>query len=306
MLEIKVEDVSYRYKGSQELALNSIDLNIKSGSCLGLIGPNGAGKSTLLSILSGLLEPSAGIITFLKQQKSDLSKQQFIKQQIALVPQEYAFYNQLSVLQNLQYFISLCGLKTTQKPATIDKVIGQCQLQDVLKQKASALSGGYKRRLNLAIALLKDPQILYLDEPTVGVDPVSRNAILELIGLLKKQGKTIIFTSHMLSEIQSHCDEIFILKKGRAINFAQTEEHKSLQIIFSQPLQTAFKVELMAGITIEQNKILKCTISSENLIWEIMGLIEEHALEIESMQYGQHSLTEHYLTLMAEDDIAEH
>ncbi|MDU0353035.1 ABC transporter ATP-binding protein [Paraglaciecola aquimarina] len=314
MLGLEVENLSYRYQGNNQLALDTVNLKIEAGSCLGLIGPNGAGKSTLLSILSGLLAPSNGSIKFTQQDQSNPFTDKFIKQHIALVPQEYAFYSQLKVRQNLEYFVSLCALNTKQQQQTIERVIQQCQLQEVLDTKTSALSGGFKRRVNLAIALLKDPQILFLDEPTVGVDPVSRNAILTLINCLKRQGKTIIFTSHMLSEIQSHCDQIFILKQGRAIYFEQDSAHKSLQISFSKPVSHTLITELNSDIentlqpsnTLRQNSVFTCNISSERVVCDIIQFAEKHKIEIESLQYGKHSLTEHYLKLMAQDDFTEH
>lgn len=308
MLGIAVENVSHKYKGNSQLSLDTVNLDIKAGYCIGLIGPNGAGKSTLLSILSGLITPSSGNIKFIQNPKTSLKQHDLIKQHIALVPQEYAFYIQLTVLQNLEYFVSLCALNKAQQQQSIQSAIKQCQLQDVLNQKANALSGGFKRRLNLAIALLKDPQILYLDEPTVGVDPVSRKAILELIDSLKKQGKTIIFTSHMLSEIQSHCDNIFILKQGKVFPFDNSVSNTCLQATFTQPLPQLIKQELekLEGCLLVKADTLKCTGNTEIMLRQVMQFTEKHKLSIDSIHYGQTSLTEHYLNLMEQHDPTEH
>ncbi len=308
MIDIEVKNVSYQYKEAERLSLESISLIIPSGICLGLIGPNGAGKSTLLSILSGLLQPSSGAITFTKDKQDIVNQRHFIQENVALVPQEYAFYFPLTVMQNLEYFASLCGYISAQQQSAIQRVIQECQLENVLTQKSKSISGGYKRRLNLAIALLKDPQVLYLDEPTVGVDPVSRKAILALIESLKKQHKTIIFTSHMLSEIEAHCDDIYMLKGGQAFQFDKIQSNRLLKVTFTHTLTKAIerKVERLTGCQISQRNTLECQVQKDETLWQIMQLLQQSEVGIHSMQLGQNSLTDHYLTLMGSHDTAEH
>ena len=307
MVGIQVENIHYQYRTNAPLALDNINLHIPAATCVGLIGPNGAGKSTLLSILSGLLQPSSGTIRFTQHQDKTSSQQKFIQQHIALVPQEYAFYFPLSVRQNLMYFASLCTPNRQQRQNAVDRVIQQTQLQKVINQKASVLSGGYKRRLNLAIALLKDPLVLYLDEPTVGVDPVSRKAILALIQTLKEQGKTIIFTSHMLSEIESHCDEIFMLKQGQVLQFSNTQHGKLLEVTFTAPLSDTMKTALeQQGCVIHSPKTLQYIAQSNGDISNVIQLIGSQGIQIQAMQYGQSSLTEQYLQSMEQYDPTEH
>lgn len=308
MIGINVQNVSFQYKGAGTPSLESISLVIPPGICLGLIGPNGAGKSTLLSILSGLLQPSSGAITFTQDKQEVVNQRHFIQENIALVPQEYAFYFPLSVMQNLEYFTSLCGYSSAQQKSAIQRVIQECQLESVLKQKSNSLSGGYKRRLNLAIALLKDPQVLYLDEPTVGVDPVSRKAILTLINTLKKQHKTIIFTSHMLSEIEEHCDDIYMLKGGQAFQFEKMHSNRLLKVTFTHTLAEAIQLKIsgLAECQINQSNTLECQVPTDKTLWQIMQLLQQSEVGILSMQLGQSSLTEHYLKLMGSHDTAEH
>lgn len=236
---IKLQQLSFRYKSNDVDTLNNLSLAIKPGECVGLIGPNGAGKSTLISIITGLLSAQTGSVCY----GDNATPRQFIKQQLALVPQEYAFYERLTVQQNLAYFASL--LKTNNCDELVTNTLAQCQLSHVSSKKADNLSGGYKRRLNLAIALLKQPSVLILDEPTVGIDPVSRELIMQLLATLKQQGTTIFYTSHLLTEVEQICDTIYGLKRGELIHITAHSENAPLQISF----ESALCDDAIAGIT---------------------------------------------------------
>ena len=303
---IEVDDLSYRYPGNQNNALKNISLSIDSGHCCGLIGPNGAGKSTLLSVLSGLIQPVSGNIRFL--QSSHKKHLKFIQQQVALVPQEYAFYPQLSVLQNFNYFVSLCGFSRSHRQHRVETVLQQCHLCEVRQQKSKALSGGYKRRLNLAIALLKDPLILYLDEPTVGVDPVSRHAIIELIRTLKAAGKTLIYTSHQLSEVQSICDKIIMLKHGEATQLNPMSEQRTLRVEFTAPLaqETLQQIGETFGLQALVNNQLHLKPDSSHELFKNLTLLEQWGAEVAEIHYQADSLTQYYLSLMENNDPAKH
>lgn len=301
-----ITDLEYRYGKSSAPALQGININLASGQCLGLIGPNGSGKSTLLSILSGLLTPTSGSVHFSQNDDSTLAK--FVQKNVALVPQEYAFYPQLNVAQNLQFFAALCGFSSSECQTRIESVSHQCQLREVRSQKAKFLSGGYKRRLNLAIALLKDPQILYLDEPTVGVDPISRAAILSLLSVLKKHGKTIIYTSHLLTEVQDICDQIVMLNQGKASFLNLDEGQKSLTIEFALSLSTSWVNQFSAlALNIEcKDNRMTANISSFEELHTLLALLSRSQLAILNMHYDQTSLTQYYLNQMENDDITEY
>ena len=303
---IEVDNVSYHYPGTQNNALNNISLSFDSGQCCGLIGPNGAGKSTLLSALSGLISPVSGDIRFF--QSSHQNHKNFIREQVALVPQEYAFYPQLSVLQNLNYFVSLCGFSRALQQQRVQTVLQQCHLDEVIQKKSKALSGGYKRRLNLAIALLKDPLILYLDEPTVGVDPVSRHAIIELIRTLKAEGKTLIYTSHMLDEVQSICDKIVMLKLGEAIQLGQVSEQLTLSVQFAAPVaqETLQVLRQTFGFQAITDHHLHFKPESNQALFRSFALLEQWGIEVGEIHYQTNTLTQHYLSLMEQDDPAKH
>ncbi|MEP1448343.1 MAG: ABC transporter ATP-binding protein [Paraglaciecola sp.] len=306
MSVFKITDLEYRYANSSVPALHDVNINLDAGQCLGLIGPNGAGKSTLLSILSGLLIPTSGTLHFDQNTQATLSK--FVQKNVALVPQEYAFYPQLSVVQNLQYFVSLCGLSSIDGKTKVHSVMQQCQLQQVSTKKAKRLSGGYKRRLNLAIALLKDPQILYLDEPTVGVDPISRTAILALLKTLKNQGKTIVYTSHMLTEVQDICDQIVMLTQGKASYLSLNTQQKFITITFAKSLSANLTKQLHAlpiKVECKEAQVTAFIESPEELL-TMLTLLGNSQLAILNIHYDQTSLTQYYLNHMEENDSTEY
>jgi ABC-2 type transport system ATP-binding protein len=191
-------------------------LNIKAGSIFGLLGPNAAGKTTLVSILNYLTTKDSGEITifgydFEKDQKE-------IKAISSYIPQTYAFYPDLTAYENLEFFGALYGLKNKELKERINYCINSASLEKFRNKQSHTYSGGVKRRLNIAIGLLNQPKILYLDEPTVGIDPQSRKYILDVIKSINKtSGTTIIYTSHYMEEIEYLCDEIAILDKNKII-----------------------------------------------------------------------------------------
>lgn len=300
-----ITDLEFSYAKSSVPALQDININLASGQCLGLIGPNGSGKSTLLSILSGLLTPTSGTVRF---SQNDLTLVKFVQKNVALVPQEYAFYQQLSVVQNLQYFVGLCGFSYADSQTRIEKVLQQCQLQEVSGQKSKLLSGGYKRRLNLAIALLKNPQILYLDEPTVGVDPISRVAILSLLNTLKSDGVTIVYTSHLLTEVQDICDQIVMLNQGKASYLTFNSAQKCVSIEFARALTPSWINQLSAlpiHVECKDNRVSAYIDSSEELL-TLLALLSRSQLAILNIHYDQTSLTQYYLNHMENNDITKY
>ena len=196
-------------------ALTGVSFRAARGETIGLLGPNGAGKTTTVSIIAGLLSPDAGeVLIEGKQVKSDTDP---VKLKIGLVPQDMALYDQLSAHDNLTFFAALYSLSGSRSKQAIAEALNLVGLSDRATDKVKTFSGGMKRRLNLAAALLHDPQILLLDEPTVGVDPQSRNAIFDNLEELKKRGKTLIYTTHYMEEAERLCDRIVIVDHGKVI-----------------------------------------------------------------------------------------
>jgi ABC-2 type transport system ATP-binding protein len=196
-------------------AVDAVSFRIEKGQTLGLIGPNGAGKSTTASMICGVLRSDSGEI-LINGQKLE-SGSSAVKQLIGLVPQELAIYEELSARENLKLFGSLYGLTGTALKVRCNDVLALVNLSDRAADKPSTLSGGMKRRLNIAAALLHDPQLLILDEPTVGVDPQSRNAIFDSLETLKRQGRSLIYTSHYMEEVERLADHIVIIDHGKVI-----------------------------------------------------------------------------------------
>src|SRR6516162_3355883 len=196
-------------------AVNCVSFRANYGEILGLLGPNGAGKTTTVSLIAGLLRPDSGEV--LIEGKLVQSDTDPVKQKIGLVPQNLALYDKLSARDNLTFFAALYGLAGTKANEAINNALSLVELSDRAGDKVDAFSGGMKRRLNLAAALLHDPQILLLDEPTVGVDPQSRNAIFDNLETLKSQGKTLLYTTHYMEEAERLCDRVVIIDHGKVI-----------------------------------------------------------------------------------------
>jgi len=208
---IKLENVSRRF--GDLLAVNQVSVHIPRGEIFGLLGPNGAGKSTLISMLSGQLLPTTGSILVQGLAPVSLAA----KRQLGVAPQSLALYEELSAQDNLEFFGRLYGLKATRLKLACEHVLDFVGLADRAKDRVEHYSGGMKRRLNLAVALLHDPQVLLLDEPTAGVDPQSRNRLFENVLALKQQGKTIVYTTHYMEEAEKLCDHVGILEQGRLL-----------------------------------------------------------------------------------------
>ncbi|MFY9562184.1 MAG: ABC transporter ATP-binding protein [Terriglobales bacterium] len=211
MLEVKALKKSY----GKVVAVDGISLRAGSAETIGLLGPNGAGKTTTVSMIAGLLRPDSGeVLIEGKPMGGDTDP---IKRKIGLVPQNIALYDELSALDNLNFFGALYELHGATLKRAIAEAFELVGLSDRAKDKVGTYSGGMKRRLNLAAALLHDPQILLLDEPTVGVDPQSRNAIFDNLETLKERGKTLLYTTHYMEEAERLCDRIIIIDHGKVI-----------------------------------------------------------------------------------------
>ncbi|MEG1024233.1 MAG: ABC transporter ATP-binding protein [Flavobacterium sp.] len=234
---IKIESLSKKYKDADQYSLNNVSLAINEGEIFGLLGPNGAGKTTLISMLCGLVKPTSGHFTIDGLNYANHSSK--IKKIIGVVPQEYALYPTLTARENLHYFGSMYGLKGSDLK---DKVIETLDLLGLLKfadKRVETFSGGMKRRVNLIAGILHKPKVLFLDEPTVGVDVHSKNAIIEYLKVLNQNGTTIIYTSHHLAEAEDFCSNIAILDQGQiyaqntpSVLIESTKNARNLEDVF--------------------------------------------------------------------------
>lgn len=212
---IQIKQLSKKYKDAEDYSVHNLDLNIEEGEIFGLLGPNGAGKTTLISMLSSLLKPTSGSFSIDGLNYREHSKE--LKQLIGIVPQEYALYPSLTAFENLRYFGSMYGLKGNSLKNAILEHIEILGLSKFAHKKIFNFSGGMKRRINLIASILHRPKVLFLDEPTVGVDVQSKNVIMEYLGQLNAEKTTILYTSHHLNEAEQFCTRVAIIDLGKII-----------------------------------------------------------------------------------------
>ncbi len=209
---IRVEHLARSFGDLQ--AVDDVTFDVRRGETFGLLGPNGAGKSTTISIIVGAIAADGGEVEI---DGRDIRQGASVRRLIGIAPQSLALYDVLSAERNLAFFGALYGLSGRQLSQRVDWALDFARLQDRRRDLVKTFSGGMKRRLNLACALVHEPQILLLDEPTVGVDPQSRHHIFECIEQLKEQGRTIIYTTHYMEEAQRLCDRIAIMDHGQLL-----------------------------------------------------------------------------------------
>ena len=197
------------------IALDHLNLDVTEGEILGLLGPNGAGKTTTIRVLCGLIDADAGDIYVFDQKQN--THNLHVRQNIGLVTQEISVFNDLSAIENLRYFGGLYGLRGAELNANINEMLEFLGLSDCAKKRPKTFSGGMQRRLNIACALVHKPKLMIMDEPTVGIDPQSRNHILESVKKLAENGTTVIYTSHYMEEVQAICSRVSIMDAGRNI-----------------------------------------------------------------------------------------
>ncbi|RRS30013.1 MAG: multidrug ABC transporter ATPase [Epsilonproteobacteria bacterium (ex Lamellibrachia satsuma)] len=289
-MNIKVSNVTKKYGDLK--ALDNLSLEIKQGTIFGLLGINGAGKSTLLSILNGLTDIDAGTIDVLGFDiKKDKKK---IKEISSIVPQNLAFYEKLTVKENLDFFADIQNATRE----NYNKAIEISDLSKILNQEASTLSGGQKRKLNMAIGILNDPQIIYFDEPTVGIDPKSRNEILDSIKQYKNLGITVVYTSHYMNEIEKICDEVAIISKGKLI------EQDRLENLLSDRISGQILIEIVYenGIeldefTVKDNSFIETT---KDRLCEVLEKLDQNNISVKQIKYSTTDLEKHFLELTDE------
>ena len=210
---------------NERIIVDNLSFSVQSGETFGLLGANGSGKTTTFNMLSGLLAPSSGTIIMLGKSIKEIQKLQ--RPEMGFVMQEDSFYETLTVRENLEFFAEMMGIPSGEKAARIKKLLQDMSLSDKADTLASRLSGGMKKRLNMACALVHDPKVILLDEPTVGLDPVVRKEIWALIERMHASGKTIIITSHYMDEVERLCQRVAIMYASRLVASGTPEELKA-------------------------------------------------------------------------------
>ena len=214
-LAVSISDLSFGYKGQAKKNFSHLNLQIPKHERFGIFGPNGAGKTTLMNIMTGLLDYESGSVKILDKEIRKHKKE--INKISGFVPQDFSFYHELSPAENLEFFGTWSGLNKQQIQARIKELLDILGLSDVRDKPVQKFSGGMKRRVNLAIAVISEPEILYLDEPTVGVDVQTRHAMINYLKELNAKGTTLVYTSHQLSEAEDLCNTIALIDEGKII-----------------------------------------------------------------------------------------
>ena len=302
MCLIKIENLVKKY--DKNTAVNGISFEINKGEVFGLLGPNGAGKSTTISMLSGLLKPTDGKILI---DGKDTSKYPMLaKKAIGLVPQDIALYPTLTAKENLYFWGRMYNLSGKLLKERVSEVLEIAGLEDRKNETIKSYSGGMKRRINIAAALLHHPQILIMDEPTVGIDPQSRNHILESVKKLNSDGMTVIYTSHYMEEIEYLCTRIGIVDHGKLIAMGTKDELKKsvikqnkieieLSQISSSVLEKARKIPGIKSLDVNDSKMIINSSSSKNILSILLDLFSKMNVKILSIKIDEPNLESVFL-----------
>ncbi len=301
---ITIKNLVKRY--NDHTALDHIDLSVGKGVILGLLGPNGAGKTTLVSILNGLTDFQEGEIEIFGLPLRKNIKA--IRKRCSFIPQSLALYENLTVIENLHFFAGIQKISGNTLHHNIDYAISTNRLQPTLDQKAATLSGGQKRRLNIAIGLLNNPEVLYFDEPTAGIDPELRNDILETVRSFKEDGKTVIYTSHYMPEIEKICDEVAIIDHGRIIRRGLLEtmlqEKKDdsvvIELLHSSTEQLIKLSERQKNVEVIDSTTLMMHGKNATKIANILIALEAEEIAIKQIRYGTTNLESLFIRLTSQ------
>lgn len=300
MLEIK--NIYKEY--ANQVAVDGINLKVKKGEIFGILGPNGAGKSTLIGMICGLVKKTSGEVIY-EEATNKITKW---KENIGIVPQDFALYWDLTARENISFFCSLYGFKGEELKKRTDKILEFVGLSDVGNKLATNFSGGMKRRLNIACAVAHSPKLIIMDEPTVGIDPQSRNHILESVLKLRDEGATIIYTSHYMQEVDDICDRIAIVDKGKVIAEGASGELKTLvsdKSVFNLKVSKKTKglENELKGITGVKSVLYAddnykiTTLKSNNIITNIVKVVADNGGDIVNISNEEPTLEMVFLAL---------
>ncbi len=309
MKTIEINQLVKRYK--ELLALDHFNLEVREGEILGFLGPNGCGKTTAINCMLGLLTYDKGDIRIFGEAMTPNAYH--IKENIGLVPQELAYFEQLTVYENIDFFCGLYIKDKQRRKSLVEEAISFVGLEDYRKFFPNKLSGGLKRRLNIACGIAHKPKLIFLDEPTVAVDAQSRNFILEGIKRLNKEGSTIVYTTHYLDEADQLCDRIVIMDKGHNVVDGTPEELKSMiatkEIIHLELVEEASadivrEMESLPHLQLlDKNKatyILQFTQKGSNIV-ALAQLLNQHGLAYLKLYSEQPSLSDVFLSFTGKE-----
>jgi len=301
---VETHDLTKTFNGRK--AVDHLNLNVEEGELFGLLGPNGAGKSTTVAMLSTILEPTHG--TAIVGNYDIREKPKEVRKIIGVVPQEGSVYDDLTAMENLMYFGKLHGVdgETLRKRAT--KLLELVQLKNRTKDRVKTYSSGMKHRLNLAVGLVHEPRLLFLDEPTTGLDPAARLVVWEFIKQLQAQGITILLTTHYMDEADYLCDRVAFMDRGKIIARGTPTELKrsigKLEVIeIKTPkvsntfLTKARKLKGIKKVVHTSENLRLLTPAADTLLSQVVGLASETGMRIDSLNIAQPTLEDVFIKL---------
>ncbi|NLJ93963.1 MAG: ABC transporter ATP-binding protein [Clostridiaceae bacterium] len=306
--EIEVVDLVKKYK--ELVAVDHLNLSVYENEIFGLLGPNGSGKSTLINCILALLRYDQGKVYIFGEEMTATSFK--IKQKIGYVPQDIAVYEELTVQENIDYFCGLYIFDKHQRKQHVDEAIDFTGLDKFRKFVPSKLSGGLLRRLNLACGIAHKPKLIFLDEPTVAVDPQSRNRILEGIEDLRKQGSTIVYTTHYMEEVEMLCDRLVILDQGQVLVTGSSEEiisnsslAQSIDVVIFDLTDSVLNIleqePEISHLTYQDAKLSFKTNSNRYTLLDLLNLLEEHNLKPVSVSSEKPTLNDVFLEITGKE-----
>lgn len=300
----ELTDVVKRY--GSKLVVDHLNVSVQEGEIFGLLGPNGAGKSTTISMLCGLLPMDSGSIEV--DSLSVAAHPLEVKRKIGLVPQDLALYDVMTAAENVTFFGKLYGLRGKLLRERVEEALAFTGLSDRAKDKPSSFSGGMKRRLNIACAIMHRPKLIIMDEPTVGIDPQSRNHILESVKALNQMGSTVIYTSHYMEEVAAICDRVAIMDRGHVIACGTEKElrervsREEKIVVKAGHITPALIQELslhprISKVDVKEDIIELFLPSSQGELQDILFIFAKHEGTIHSLHIDEPDLETLFLSL---------
>ena len=301
---VKIKELTKKF--GDFTAVDNIDLSIKEGEIYGLLGPNGAGKSTIINMICGLITTTKGCIEILGKDNQKNSNN--AKRNIGVVPQDIAVYEDLTCLENVKFFASLYGIKGEELKKKAQEALEFVGLSDKAKSMPASFSGGMKRRLNIACAIAHTPKLLIMDEPTVGIDPQSRNHILQSVKKLNERGCTIIYTTHYMEEVEAISTMISIIDHGKVIVTGTKEELKSIvtdkntvEVTVSDGTvikeEEINEIKGVADVLVNENKVKIDSLKEINNLDKIILYFTDNGIPIKNIENKVPDLETVFLTL---------
>ena len=304
MRALQTDRLTKIFRSGKVTALNQVTLSVDTGHIFGLLGPNGAGKTTLIKILLGILYPTSGMAKVFDQPINTIA----VKEKIGYLPENHRYPEFLKGGEVLDYFARLSGVEKQRREANKKRLLKLVNMEKWQHTKLKKYSKGMLQRLGLAQAMMNDPDLLFLDEPTDGVDPIGRKEIRDILHRLQSEGKTIFLNSHLLSEVETTCDQVAILDRGKLLRTGTVEEltspSKTLRFQVSKISQDILKGLHKFSLMVElENSSLHVTCANQKKINGVIDYLRQHNIDIRSILPHRQSLEESFIEILKKDAV---